>query len=135
MEMRNCPRCGRVFSYMSSPICDACTREEEKIFELVKQYIYDNPNATATQISEATEVSVKKILKYLKDGRLLAVAGMAKLLACETCGTAISTGRYCHSCIVKFNQSTSELVKESQDRLRDRSRAKNSHYLSDKVER
>lgn len=109
MEMANCPRCGKIFSKMSKPICDDCVREEEEIFQKLKKYIDDNPGNTLEQISEETGVSVKKIMKFMKDGRLEATKAMGKVLKCEQCGRPIVRGRFCDACVININQSVNEL--------------------------
>lgn len=109
MEMVNCPRCGRIFTKMSNPICDDCVKAEEELFQTVKKYIDDNPNNTLEQVSEATGVSVRKILKYLKDGRLETTKGMGRVLKCEQCGRPIARGKFCDACVININQSVTEL--------------------------
>jgi hypothetical protein len=69
----------------------------EKNFELVKNYIYDHPEANAVEISEETGVPEKDIFYFLKEGRL-SVSEDNGMLRCEQCGHSITTGRYCESC-------------------------------------
>ena len=33
MDTRNCKMCGKLFNYVNSPICPACTKEMDKKFE------------------------------------------------------------------------------------------------------
>lgn len=113
MEMTNCPRCGKIFSKMSNPICDDCVKAEEEIFQMIKKYLDDNPNNTLEQVSEETGISVRKILKYLKDGRLETTKGMGKALKCEQCGRPITRGKFCDACVININQSVTELFDQS----------------------
>lgn len=109
MEMRNCPRCRKVFNYISSPICESCEKEEEKIFESVRDYLKQNPNFTLAQVSEATGVSAKKILKYVKEGRLEISKGMHGEIKCEQCNKPISKGKYCDSCVIQISQQVEDM--------------------------
>lgn len=97
-EIINCEKCGRIFQTIGSiTICSRCRETDDEMFKVVREYIYDNPGATVPEVSEATDVPEKKILKFLRDGRL-ETKGDAMLIECEKCGTPIASGRYCDSC-------------------------------------
>jgi len=109
-ELRNCIRCGKVFAYTYSPVCNKCLEKEEEEYKLVKEYIYENPGSTAFEVSEATGVSVEKIMKFLREERLeLSSENANLLLECESCGRPIKSGRYCEDCRSKI---ASEMKKE-----------------------
>lgn len=98
-EIRNCPRCGKIFSYTGRPICNRCIETEENEFKIVKEYIYDHPGATIPEVSQETEVSVEKIMRFLREERLEIKSENSNLvLECERCGRAISSGRFCENC-------------------------------------
>jgi flagellar operon protein (TIGR03826 family) len=98
MQAINCPRCGRVFTKITKPICNACVKEDEDTFELVRAYIKENPDQTLQQVSDETHVHVKRILQYIRDGRLEASTGMSDDVGCGQCGKPISKGRFCEVC-------------------------------------
>jgi len=109
MDIANCPRCGKLFSRMSSPICELCEKEEEQIFQKVKQFVEENPNSPLETVATETEVSVKKIMKYLRDGRLEISSGMGNgTLKCDSCGKPINRGRYCDTCVININQQVTD---------------------------
>lgn len=109
-ELRNCIRCGKVFAYTYNPVCNKCLEKEEEEFKRVKEHIYDNPGSTAFEVSEATGVSVEKIMKFLREERLELSSENANLfLECESCGRPIKSGRYCEEC---KNQIASEMKRE-----------------------
>ncbi len=110
MDMQNCPKCGRLFAKVSSKICPICEKEEEAIFQKVKAYLDENPGCIMAELLEATGVSAKKVLRYLREGRLVVSKGMENVLACESCGEPIVTGRFCDKCIVKLNNQAMELL-------------------------
>ncbi len=109
MEVRNCPRCGKIFTFITSPICSNCEKEEENIFQTVRAYIEENPDAKMSKVSEETGVSVQKIIRYIKDGRLEVSKGISGEIVCENCGCPIKTGRYCEPCLVLVNRQVKEL--------------------------
>lgn len=109
-EIRNCPRCGKIFSYIGRPICNKCIDIEENEFKIVKEYIYDNPGATISEVSQETEVSVEKIMRFLREERLEIKSENSNLiLECERCGRAINSGRFCEDC---KNDITRDFKKE-----------------------
>lgn len=99
-DVRNCRRCGKIFTYLGGPpICTACKSSDEEDFKRVKQYLYDNSGATLSQVSNDLEISVEKIKRFLKDGRLEIVGEDGNMfLECESCGKAIKSGRLCGEC-------------------------------------
>lgn len=100
MNIRNCKECGKLFQYDGiSKLCFTCRKNDDEDFRRVKEYLYENPKETITVVSEETEVSEDKILRYLREGKLEITGDSAGiLLDCESCGKAIRTGRYCDQC-------------------------------------
>jgi ribosomal protein L32 len=98
---------------MVNPICDSCAKLEEDQFTTLKNFINDNPGSSLEVIAEATKVSAKRILKYLREGRLEASNGMGMLLKCESCGKKIGAGRYCESCIIAVNGQIKDAFSKS----------------------
>ncbi len=103
-EIRNCPRCGKIFTSFGRPICGRCLETEENEFKVVKEYIYDNPGATISEVSQETEVSVEKIMRFLREERLeIKSENSNLLLECERCGRGIKSGRFCDNCKAQIN--------------------------------
>ncbi|MGE5472836.1 MAG: TIGR03826 family flagellar region protein [Ignavibacteriales bacterium] len=108
MEIRNCKRCGKMYAYISGiPICDQCKQKEEDDFQKVKKYIYENRSSSMKEISEACEVSVEKITRFLREGRLEIKEDTNIILECENCGGPIKTGRFCAECSKKLERELS----------------------------
>jgi len=102
MDVRNCRRCSRIFTYTGKAICNHCLEEEQADFDRVREYLFNNRNSTTIQVSEATEVDVKVITRFLKEGRLesdLVISEHGSEFNCEKCNRPINSGRYCESCI------------------------------------
>ena len=72
-DVRNCKRCGRIYNYLGGiPICPICKDEDEKDFQRVKKYLYENPKATMSEVASNLEISIEKIKRFLKkDWKLL----------------------------------------------------------------
>jgi flagellar operon protein (TIGR03826 family) len=99
-DVRNCRKCGKIFSYFGGPpICPACKQTEEEDFKNIKNYLYKNPGASLSQVAVDLEISVEKIKRFLKEGRLEITTDEGNLfLECESCGKSIRSGKYCSDC-------------------------------------
>jgi flagellar operon protein (TIGR03826 family) len=109
MTATNCPRCGRLFTQVRSPVCPACEKAEEEVFNRLKDYIEENPFCTMAALSDATHVSTKQITRFIRDGRLEISKGMSYEIGCEKCGKPIQTGRYCDSCAVEISRQVNQM--------------------------
>jgi len=110
---KNCPRCGKLFVKIREPICEKCVKEEEQIYEKVREYVKDNPDQTIQTICEACDVTTKRILQYLKDGRLEASKGLQSESVCSKCGKPILSGRMCEKCVLDVNFQVGDMKAQS----------------------
>ena len=110
MNVKNCSRCGRIYNYDGFRVCPTCRREDEADFQKVKEYLYDNPGADVQEVSEETEVDSRKIIDFLRAGRLEIAEGSALILECESCGVGIRTGRFCEKCTVGMERELGAIV-------------------------
>lgn len=109
MNIRNCKRCGRLYTYNGIDLCPECYRQDEEDFIKIRDYIEAHPYATMIEISRETQVAIKKIMEFLKEGRLMLNSDNTNIvLKCERCGKPISTGRFCEECKNKLGK---ELMK------------------------
>ena len=110
MELINCKECGRLFSSAGQKVCPDCQNSEEEKFELVKNYLWDNPNSTVKKVSEETGVEEDLIIKFMREDRLAAEGIIVDYtLKCKHCGAEINSGIFCEKCRAKmisdFNKS------------------------------
>lgn len=99
MEVKNCRECGKLFNFIGGPrICPGCKKALEDKFQQVKSYVYDNKDASISQVAEENEVSVQQIRQWVREERLAFAEGSNVGLECENCGTMIYTGRFCEAC-------------------------------------
>ena len=104
MDARNCIKCKQIFNYVSSPFCPLCAKEEDRLYNEVRDYIKDNPNCTMAMVVEAVGVSMKRLLRYIKEGGIEISQGMYGELSCEACGAKIKKGKFCDACVIKISQ-------------------------------
>jgi flagellar operon protein (TIGR03826 family) len=100
MEFANCRQCRKIFQKTSEAICLRCIQKDDEEYETVRRYVRDNPTSGITEVSEATEVSTKKIMGYIRDGRLLVSSAG---INCRRCGISIDSGHLCDVCVGSFS--------------------------------
>jgi hypothetical protein len=86
----------------------------DRKFNLVRDYIYDNPGATIEAVCEETDVEKADVHRWLADGRLLLAQGSPIQIHCEKCGAPITTGKKCEQCLSKLRGDLSAAA----DRMR-----------------
>jgi len=119
MDFTNCVRCGKLFNRGTIPICESCVKREEEDFLRIKDFIYENPNSSMSKVAEGTGVSLKRILKYLKEGRLeLSPDVIGNDFTCERCDAPITTGKYCKKCQAEFSSEVNELFRKDEPELK-----------------
>ncbi|MGP3779851.1 flagellar protein [Halanaerobium saccharolyticum] len=110
MDLINCRECGKLFSSSGQKVCPDCRQSEEEKFQLVKEYLWENPNSTVKKVSAETGVEEELIIKFMREERLASEGLVVDYsLKCKRCGTEIKSGLFCKSCRTKmisgFNQS------------------------------
>ena len=107
MEVVNCPKCRRLFTKIISPVCPQCEKLEEEQFQVLRTFIEDEPCANINEISRATGITTKRILAYIREGRIQVSEGLMGELKCRQCGEPIYEGNFCDSCTSKMAKNLS----------------------------
>src|SRR5699024_5514894 len=91
-----------------------CYRMEEEAFQEVYNFLREQKNRSASlqEISEATKIDEKLIIKFLKQNRLRASDFPKLKYPCESCGKLISEQRYCSECSKEFHTEWGEAKKQ-----------------------
>lgn len=132
MDVRVCHGCKKMFQYIAGPtLCPRCRQKEEEMFQIVKDYLRENPGANMYEVSQATSVSAALIEKFLREGRLQVSPDSPIALACEKCGRRISTGRLCSECKKEINNTLNDMKKNLVKAKEDDSSAR-MRYLNQK---
>jgi flagellar operon protein (TIGR03826 family) len=131
MALSNCPRCGRLYDNTFKDICQQCTHDEEQLYIKVRKYIKENRSCTIYEASEATDVPVSLITRFIKQGRISMKNNPNMMYPCETCGTPIGAGRFCNQCIGELTKGFTDAVKKSEPetkKLRDGDNKQGYHF-------
>lgn len=125
MSIRNCPECGKIFTYIRTNLCPTCQQKDEEQYKLVRNYISRNPGTDIRSVSEATGIEEEKIIRYLREGRIInASTEVSAKIECEVCGKLISQGRYCDTCAEKLTSGLKRAIFEENKKVREEDRKK-----------
>ena len=99
MNVRNCRKCGRIFNYVVGPIlCPRCVEEQEKVFQVVKEYVIEHHGADIAEVSRECNVEPSQIRQWIREERLQFADDSPIRIPCEGCGAMIRSGRLCQKC-------------------------------------
>ncbi|HHW32013.1 MAG TPA: MerR family transcriptional regulator [Clostridiaceae bacterium] len=131
LNIRNCRRCGKLFNLVGDPpLCQECRKIEEEDFKRLKEYLFNNPGATLSQVSLELDISIERIKRYLREGRL-EIAGNSDsfLLECENCGAPIKSGRFCKDCLSDLTTELKKVSREISGSITNKADPKENHNI------
>jgi len=137
MDVRKCKQCNRLFQYHGSKYCPSCLIEIDKIFMVIREYIYENPNSTIIEVSENTGVDGDIILEFLREGKL-ELKEATLLLECKSCGKPIRSGQMCAECVSKFETEMKKGLSKAANtskNFKDSDRMHSADYFKKRKER
>ncbi len=95
----NCPRCGRLAPTLVRGQCPQCLREEHDQLRRVQTFLIEHGPASAEEIAAHVQVPVERVLRWMREGRLVATA---EPLRCRRCGRPVRLGVLCAVCRVEL---------------------------------
>ncbi|MEO3947266.1 flagellar protein [Gorillibacterium sp. CAU 1737] len=98
LNVMNCTRCGKLCVRTPSEMCGACLKDLELQYEDCLHYLRENRGITLQELSDATGVPVKQIIRFIREGRISLVNAPNLSYPCEVCGTLIREQAMCPSC-------------------------------------
>ena len=124
MKIKSCKYCNRAFGYNGGPVM-LCSKCDDLLWDKVKTYLNEHPNASAKEVSSETKVKLDIIDDFLADDRLSIINenNNMEFNKCQGCGNIIDKGEhYCKSCLEKENKKKllneiSELYKNEQNEI------------------
>lgn len=118
-QLENCVLCGRLYLKSYTDFCLDCYKEIEADFKEVDAFIKDEANRDATleELSEATDVSEKRIADFIRDGRIYGEDFPNLGYPCAHCGKVIKRQVLCNSCYQQFSSEINRTLKR--DKLAD----------------
>ena len=73
---RTCQRCHKLLTYGYiglSALCPECVEKDKEDYKIVKEYIQSHANTTVFEVAQATGVSLKVIMQFVREDRVQVV--------------------------------------------------------------
>ncbi|ULO07945.1 flagellar protein [Paenibacillus sp. 19GGS1-52] len=112
MNLDNCPRCGRLYVKNIMDLCQPCIKELEYEYETCVNYLREFRGTTIQELSDATEISIKEITRFIREGRISIANAPNMMYPCEVCGTLIRDGHMCDNCRNRLRKDLTSLTRE-----------------------
>ncbi|MDR7856926.1 TIGR03826 family flagellar region protein [Tissierella sp.] len=135
MNLKNCTRCGRVYNYDGFKICFFCRKDDEKDFQSIKAFLLEYPGANISDVSEGTGIDSRKIIDFLRDGRLEIAEGGNLILDCEKCGASIRTGRFCEKCANSIQRELGDVLNTERAKKNSAKKVEEKFRVADRHDR
>ncbi|WP_075619443.1 flagellar protein [Paenisporosarcina indica] len=112
-RLDNCRICGRLFLKDHTENCLDCYKEVEQEFKYVIEFLLNEQNryATIEIVSESTNVSLKQIAEFMRDGRIYADDYPNLGFPCAHCGKLIKRQVLCDDCFDQFSSEVNTTLK------------------------
>jgi hypothetical protein len=104
-QVANCKECNRIFTSVGGlKVCMKCREVHEEEFKAVRDFLYENPEASLKDAQVYTAVPHESIMVFIKEGRIKFKTG-GMHLNCERCDALIESGRFCDACQYEMAKS------------------------------
>ena len=117
INIANCPRCGKIFAKGIRDICPACYQQVEQEYERCVKYLRENRGTTINELSDAVNVSVKQITRFIREGRISLYNAPNMSYPCEVCGILIREGGMCDACRARLQQDVNRVKELDKQKL------------------
>ncbi|UUZ91222.1 hypothetical protein LJK87_36820 [Paenibacillus sp. P25] len=118
LNVANCDRCGKVYIKNIHGMCPNCIKEIEGQYERCIKYLRENRACNINELSEAVEVPVKQIVKFIREGRISIKNHENMSYECEVCGEPIRENTMCESCRSRLAKEASNLQEDERRKQR-----------------
>ena len=133
-QIENCRVCGRLFLKDHSDYCLDCYKEIEIEFNRVVEFLKNenNHDATIEEVSANTDVQIKRITYFIREGRIFADDFPNLGYGCAYCGKLIKKQVLCNNCFEQLSSDIDRTLKkdelEQEILFNQRSNIKESQY-------
>lgn len=115
MNLGNCPKCGKLFAMNFRDMCQECSKGIENEYHLCSDYLREQKGATMAELSEATNVTIRQITKFIREGRISVIDAPNLSYPCEVCSTTfIQEGNMCPSCKARLTKELNQSLRDGQ---------------------
>jgi flagellar operon protein (TIGR03826 family) len=97
-------------------LCQPCIKDLEHEYEICVEYLRKNRGTTIQELSDVTEIPIKEITRFIREGRISIANAPNMMYPCEVCGNLIREGHMCDNCRTRLTKDLTNAVKESEDK-------------------
>ncbi|WNQ11596.1 flagellar protein [Paenibacillus aurantius] len=116
LNVDNCPRCGKMYQKNPRDLCPSCIKEMDLQYEKCIAHLRANRGIDLQELSEATEVPVRQIIKFIREGRISIINTPNIHYPCEVCGGPIRDQAICDSCRQRLSKEVSNTLEDEKRR-------------------
>lgn len=106
-KLITCRVCGVIMVRLARDVCQKCFRDEEDLFQKVKNFLRINPGASVDQVAQFAGCPEEQVQIFIRSGRLERVGVRKVAHVCQLCQAVIYEGVMCTEC----NRSLKDQVK------------------------
>ncbi|WP_028550999.1 flagellar protein [Paenibacillus sp. UNC451MF] len=114
LNVDNCDRCGKIYVKNNYGLCGQCLKDIDLQYEKCLKYLREQRSCSIHELSEATEVSVKQITKFIREGRISIKNNPNMSYHCEICSTPIREHTICESCRQRLAKDANHMHEDEQ---------------------
>ncbi|QCT04574.1 Flagellar operon protein YvyF [Paenibacillus algicola] len=104
MNLGNCPRCGKLYALNFKDMCSDCIKDIEAEYQRCADFLRETRGATIQEVSEAVDVTIRQITKFIREGRISIKDAPNLSYPCEVCGHLIRESNICESCRTRLTK-------------------------------
>lgn len=133
MDIANCPVCGKIFVKGIRDICPNCVKKQEEQYERCAEYLRHHKGITLYELSEAVDVPVRQITKFIREGRISIENAPNMSYPCEVCGEMIRENSMCESCRSRLIRDMAQALEEKRENSASSGRESIKYKISDRL--
>src|SRR5690606_25191780 len=93
-----------------------CLKEVDQQLLKCIEYLRENKGCTLQQLSEATGVPTRTIIRFIRDGRIATMSSPNLATPCEHCGEPAIGSNLCDPCRRKLSQDIQQMKSQAQQK-------------------
>lgn len=133
MDLANCPRCGKLFSKNFREVCQNCHQALEQDYERCNKYLRENKGLTIQELSDHTEITVRQITLWIREGRISLLNAPNMSYPCEVCGILIRDGHMCDSCKARLKNDVKNANSKGQLQFNPDEKNKSAYQIGNRL--
>lgn len=133
LNVANCNRCGKIYMKNMHGLCPACIKQLEAEYQQCLDYLRDHRQCTIQELSDGTGVSVKQIIRFIREGRISTRNNPNMTYPCDVCGTSIKENHICDSCRARLAKDASNMLEDDR-RKQEQQEGKVTYLIKDHLQ-